>query len=217
MRTFKGEWAQFSFSKCPIYIHDGASAKISTNSHEIDNSVAVLAGLLLSCKLLSLPAAGIAFVLKQPITQITKGMQGQSLGYPGPPSRCRTSDFPRHISFLWGRVLQSCTLIKKNVLIYKEIQSGGVAKSYMRKGFLIYEEMRKYFPIYVLYGEAVSHIWLCNCSNLNFLAYAENLIFFLSVCVCNIITCALDCINTRGITCPGLGHAAGSHVPAQGR
>jgi hypothetical protein len=33
-------------------------------------------------------------------------------------------------------------------LIYKEIQSGSVAKSYMRKGFLIYEEMRKYFPIY---------------------------------------------------------------------
>jgi hypothetical protein len=39
-------------------------------------------------------------------------------------------------------------------LIYKEIQSGAVAKSYMRKGFLIYEEMRKYFPIY---EEAVSH------------------------------------------------------------
>ncbi len=33
---------------------------------------------------------------------------------------------------------------------YKEIQSGAVTKSYMRKGFLIYiyEEMRKYFPIY---------------------------------------------------------------------
>jgi hypothetical protein len=29
------------------------------------------------------------------------------------------------------------------------------AKSYMRKGFLTYEEMRKYF---VIYGEAVSHI-----------------------------------------------------------
>jgi hypothetical protein len=28
-------------------------------------------------------------------------------------------------------------------LTYKEIQSGAVAKSYMRKGFLIYEEMRK--------------------------------------------------------------------------
>jgi hypothetical protein len=43
-------------------------------------------------------------------------------------------------------------------LTYREIQSGAagaVAKSYMRKGFLIYEEMPKYFPIY---KEAVSHI-----------------------------------------------------------
>jgi hypothetical protein len=40
-------------------------------------------------------------------------------------------------------------------LIYKEIQSGVVAKLYMRKGFLIYEEMRKYFPIY---EAAVRHI-----------------------------------------------------------
>jgi hypothetical protein len=49
-----------------------------------------------------------------------------------------------------------CTDKKENLifLIYKEIQSGAVAKSYMRKG-LIYEEMRKYFPIY---EEAVSHI-----------------------------------------------------------
>jgi hypothetical protein len=39
--------------------------------------------------------------------------------------------------------------------IYKEIQSGAVAKSYRRKIFLIYEEMGKYFPIY---EEAVSHI-----------------------------------------------------------
>ncbi len=30
--------------------------------------------------------------------------------------------------------------------------------------------------------EAVGHIWLCNCSILNFLIYEENLIFFLSVC-----------------------------------
>jgi hypothetical protein len=29
-------------------------------------------------------------------------------------------------------------------LIYKEIQIGAVAKSYMTKGFLKYEEMRKY-------------------------------------------------------------------------
>jgi hypothetical protein len=44
---------------------------------------------------------------------------------------------------------------KKIFLIYKEIQSGAVAKSYMRKGFQIYEEMRKYFSIY---EEAFSHI-----------------------------------------------------------
>jgi hypothetical protein len=45
---------------------------------------------------------------------------------------------------------QYCTLMKKEniiFLIYKEIQSGAVAKSYMKKGFLIYEEMRKYFLI----------------------------------------------------------------------
>jgi hypothetical protein len=44
---------------------------------------------------------------------------------------------------------------KKNFLIYKEIQTGAVAKSYMRKGFLIYEEMRKYL---VTFEEPVSHI-----------------------------------------------------------
>ena len=32
---------------------------------------------------------------------------------------------------------------------------GAVAKSYMRKGFLIYEEMRQYL---VMYEKAVSHI-----------------------------------------------------------
>ncbi len=40
-------------------------------------------------------------------------------------------------------------------LIYRKIQSGALAKSYMRKGLLIYDEMRKYFPIH---EEAVSHI-----------------------------------------------------------
>jgi hypothetical protein len=50
-----------------------------------------------------------------------------------------------------------CTDKKENkiFLIYKGIQSGAVAKSYTRKGFLIYEEMRKYL---VINGEAVSHI-----------------------------------------------------------
>jgi hypothetical protein len=49
----------------------------------------------------------------------------------------------------------------------------------MRKGFLIYEEMRKYLVI--VFEEAVNHIRLCNCSFLNFLIYEENLISFLSV------------------------------------
>jgi hypothetical protein len=50
-------------------------------------------------------------------------------------------------------LIQHCTvqhnivaLIKKKIKFsyYKETQNGEVAKSYMRKGFLIYEEMRKY-------------------------------------------------------------------------
>ncbi len=40
MRRFKGECEHFSFNKCPIYTHDGASANFSTNSQEMDNSAA---------------------------------------------------------------------------------------------------------------------------------------------------------------------------------
>ncbi len=56
-----------------------------------------------------------------------------------------------------GEILAACTDKKENIIFlkYKEIQSGAVAKSYMRNGFLIYGEMRKYFP---LYEEAVSYI-----------------------------------------------------------
>ena len=52
---------------------------------------------------------------------------------------------------------------------------GAVAKSYMRKGSLIYEEMRNSLTIY---EEAFSLKWLCNRSLLNFLIYEENSIFF---------------------------------------
>jgi hypothetical protein len=49
-------------------------------------------------------------------------------------------------------------------LVYKEIQSGALAKSYMKKGFLIYEEIRKYFPIYeellVIYDFAHAPLWI---------------------------------------------------------
>jgi hypothetical protein len=72
---------------------------------------------------------------------------------------------------------------KKIFLIYKEIQMGSVAKSYMRKGFLIYEEMRQYL---VIYEEAVSHIRLCNRSCLNFLK--ENFILFFISVHCTVYT-----------------------------
>jgi hypothetical protein len=51
----------------------------------------------------------------------------------------------------------SCTDKKQNkiFLIYKEIQMGSGTKSFMRKGFLIKEKMRKYLTIY---EEAVSHL-----------------------------------------------------------
>jgi hypothetical protein len=54
-------------------------------------------------------------------------------------------------------VFRSHTDKKENkiFIIFKEIQSGAVAKSNMRKGFLIYEETRKYL---VINEEAVSHI-----------------------------------------------------------
>ncbi len=50
------------------------------------------------------------------------------------------------------------TLITKKIKFssyISKIQNGAVAKSYLRKGFLIYEEMLKYLTIY---EEAVSHI-----------------------------------------------------------
>jgi hypothetical protein len=43
-------------------------------------------------------------------------------------------------------------------LTYKEVQMGSVAKSYMRKGLLIYEELRKYLTILFIYEEADSQI-----------------------------------------------------------
>jgi hypothetical protein len=63
----------------------------------------------------------------------------------------------------------------KIFLIYcKGNSDGSAAKSYMRKGFLIYEEMRQYFRIY---EEVVSHMTL-HPIPLNFLIYEENFLFF---------------------------------------
>ncbi len=66
----------------------------------------------------------------------------------------------------------------KIFLIYEENQMGSGAKSYLRKCFLVYEEMRKYFPIY---EEAVSHIWLCTRSLL-ISSYERKFYFILYQC-----------------------------------
>ena len=50
--------------------------------------------------------------------------------------------------FLHCKLLYTDKKANQNFTIFKEIQSGAVAKSYMRKGFPIYEEMGKYFLIY---------------------------------------------------------------------
>jgi hypothetical protein len=80
-------------------------------------------------------------------------------------------------------------------LIFKEIKKGSGAKSYMRKGSLIYEEMRKYLVI--VWGCRYRHIWLWTWSLLNFLLYEENfLIFFYSASAWNHST-ALQKQNTE--------------------
>ncbi len=52
--SFTLESTHFIFNKCPIYTHDGASAKFSTNSHETDYSAYhMLSQGPLSCKFLA--------------------------------------------------------------------------------------------------------------------------------------------------------------------
>jgi hypothetical protein len=55
----------------------------------------------------------------------------------------------------------------KIFLIFKEIQSGAVAKSHMRKGFLKHEEMRKYFSMrrpLVIYDFATAPLIIIICT-----------------------------------------------------
>jgi hypothetical protein len=82
----------------------------------------------------------------------------------GPRSRYLIPGYRQHVQIMTKQSYYICilkrlyALIKKEkniFLIYQEVQMGSVAKSYMRKGFLTYEEMRKYL---VMYEEAVSHI-----------------------------------------------------------
>jgi hypothetical protein len=67
----------------------------------------------------------------------------------------------------------------QNFPIYKEIQNGAVAKSYITNGLLIYGEI---FPHFLIYWETLPHILLCNCSTLNFLIYGGKIYFLFYQC-----------------------------------
>ncbi len=70
----------------------------------------------------------------------------------------------------------------------------------MTNGLLIYGEI---FAHFLIYEEALPHIWLCNCSALNFLIYEENVRFFFYQC--NIMTCICPFCRWRLTTLPGTG------------
>ncbi len=81
---------------------------------------------------------------------------------------------------------------KKIFLIFRKIRKRAVAMSYIRKGFLMYEEMRKYLTIY---EETVGHMGFCNCFILKFLIYEETFIFFfISASTSTICTLYSTCV-----------------------
>jgi hypothetical protein len=96
-----------------------------------------------------------------------------------------------HIKYRTFLELWKCTDEKENqiFLIYKEIQKGLVAKSYMTNGLLIFGYIFARYLIYdfapdpiwiSIYMRKISfffHLWLCNRSHLNFHIYEKNLIF----------------------------------------
>ncbi len=86
------------------------------------------------------------------------------------------SELRKSKQFIKGTLIKKKRKFSSYTRTYKEIQMGSAAKSYMRKSFMIYEEMHKYLTIC---GETVSYILLCNWSLLNSFIYEEKLIFFL--------------------------------------
>ncbi len=99
----------------------------------------------------------------------------------------------KNILFGYNRTDKKENLI---FLIYKEIQSGAVAKSYMTNGLLIHIWGNICAFSHILGSPSSYCIWLCNCSTLNFLIYEENLIFFF-VSVSNV--CLIGGNQKRGV------------------
>jgi hypothetical protein len=62
-------------------------------------------------------------------------------------------------------------------LIYKEIQMGSVAKSYLRNGFQICEEIRKYLVIYIyiyIYTRVHLNLWPVQYVRCGILIYSKS-------------------------------------------
>jgi hypothetical protein len=110
----------------------------NTRLHSRDQSAAIL--YIESRPLPSLPAFSVLCTFSKILVRATAAAAAAGITR----SSQMSSSLPGHTD-------------KKNqiFLIYKEIKSGTVAKSCMRKGFLIYEELRKYF---IIYEEAASQI-----------------------------------------------------------
>jgi hypothetical protein len=90
-------------------------------------------------------------------------------------------------------IFRSHTDKKKEIkifLLFKEIQSGAGAKSYMRKGFLIYEERRKYR--HTVYEEAVIVIYDIACASFWISLYMRNFSFLFYQCSKYLLLFCLD-------------------------
>ncbi len=82
-------------------------------------------------------------------------------------------------------ILNRSTLIKTKTKFSSYIRKfrWDRLQSHMWKSFLMYEEMRKYLTIY---EEAVSYVWLCNRSLLNFHIWEKFYILFYQCKLCRI-------------------------------
>ncbi len=75
---------------------------------------------------------------------------------------------------------------------------GSGAKSYVRKSFLIYEEMRKFFPYMRTLRRLLQSYMTLHPISLNFLIYGENFISFFYQCVTISIQLWLEAVISLG-------------------
>jgi hypothetical protein len=82
---------------------------------------------------------------------------------------------------------EDSSLIKKNLFIYKENKMGSGAKSYMRKGFLIYVWGNAQIFSPYLRRSLVIYDFAPNPSEFSYIQYEENFIFFFISALCRTV------------------------------